>query len=158
MGFWKCMDRPFYWCQKVVKKLYFSWRYTTSKFVSLSRAHPVEIILSGKWIRALDLPICIFMPGITSSQGFLSLWSVANWSPLTTGGPSCSHRQQIWHWTFEMPDLNSSRLELMACALPPEPRPFPDTVDFYDAVSSSAPPLELKALSQQLIPGRYLSR
>ena len=31
MCFWKCMDRPFYWCQKVVKKLWLSWGYLELK-------------------------------------------------------------------------------------------------------------------------------
>ena len=44
--FWKYIDGAFQWSQEVLKKLLFSWRYNTSNFVSLSRAHPVILLLS----------------------------------------------------------------------------------------------------------------
>ena len=69
MCFGKSMDRPFYWCQKVAKKLWLTWLNPVSKTVSILLAHPVHYRLLGTcndplgtlWFTVLDI-VNLFKP------------------------------------------------------------------------------------------------
>ena len=114
MWFLKCMDRAFQWYQKVLKKLYFSWRYTTSNVVSLSRTHPVCPPLANwllanshsvKWLSAKWRRPDPFQGGIKSPFDFLPQKSIHTFQDI------------LWAGDFESPNFFFSRSFQLRCFL-----------------------------------------